>query len=41
MKKPDFVSKGDFLTMFLEDDFFNGNDQYIIDECLTILFAST
>lgn len=41
MKKPDFVSKGDFLTMLLTQDMFKNNDKMILDECVAFMIAST
>jgi cytochrome P450 len=41
MAKADFVSKGDFLTMLLQDELFRGDDEYIVDECLTFMAAAT
>lgn len=41
MKHTDFVDKGDFMTMLLQDELFKNNDDIITDECLLFLFAST
>ena len=41
MKQSDFINKGDFLTMLLEDSLFSENEENMIDECLTFLFAAT
>lgn len=41
MKKPDFVNKGDLLTMLLTIDTFMNDDKAIIDECFLFLIAST
>lgn len=41
MEKPGFQSKGDFLTILLENDFFNKNDSMIIDECAVFMVAAT
>ena len=41
MDSPSFVSKGDFLTMLLQDELFRGQDEYIVDECLTFMGAAT
>ena len=35
------MDKGDFLTQLLSDDLFKGQDQYIIDECLTFMAAAS
>lgn len=35
------ASKGDFLTLLLEDELYAGNDRMIADECITIIFAAT
>lgn len=39
MVSPNFNNKGDFLTMLLENEFFKGEDDYIIDECMTFMGA--
>ena len=41
MKKPDFVNKGDLLTMFLTIDNFKNDDKMILDECVAFMIAST
>jgi cytochrome P450 len=41
MAKPDFQSKGDFLTILLENEFFNDKDSMIIDECAVFMVAAT
>jgi cytochrome P450 len=41
MKRPDFQDKGDLLTILLNDEIFQSNDEIIIDECLTFFFAGS
>jgi cytochrome P450 len=41
MSRPDYQSKGDFLTLMLSDELFKGQDTYMIDECLTFMLAAT
>ena len=41
MKESTFVDKGDFLTVLLIDELFKGQDDYIVDECLTFMVAAT
>lgn len=41
MEKPDFQSKGDFLTILLENEFFMNQDEMIIDECAVFMVAAT
>ena len=41
MAMPGFVSKGDFVTMLLQNDLFKDNEEYMVDECLTFMLAST
>lgn len=41
MGSDSFVSKGDFLTMLLQDELFKGQDEYIVDECLTFMAAAS
>ena len=41
MAQPGFVSKGDFLTMLLQNDLFSNQVEYMIDECLTFMLAGT
>lgn len=41
MLKPDFVSKGDFLSMLLTVDTFMYDDKMILDECVAFMIAST
>ena len=41
MKDPEFVNKGDFLTMMIEDELFKSTEEYIIDECITMMLAGT
>jgi cytochrome P450 len=41
MAKPDFVNKGDFLTMLLTVDLFKNDDKMILDECVAFMIAST
>eukprot|EP00347_Sterkiella_histriomuscorum_P009756 403340009 len=41
MKKPDFVNKGDLLTMLLTIDNFKNDDKMILDECVAFMIAST
>ena len=41
MKDPSFISKGDFLTQLLSDELFMGQEDYIVDECLTFMVAAT
>ena len=41
MEKPDFQSKGDFLTILLESEFFMNQDEMIIDECAVFMVAAT
>jgi cytochrome P450 len=31
----------DFLSLMLNDELFAGNDEYVIDECLTFMLAAT
>jgi hypothetical protein len=40
MAKPDFVNKGDFLTMLLTVDLFKNNEEMIIDECVAFMVAT-
>lgn len=35
------IDKHDFLTLMVTDDLFKDKDEYILDECLTIMLAST
>ena len=35
------LSRTDFLTLLMQDDLFKYNDSYMIDECITFMFAST
>lgn len=41
MSKPDFVNKGDLLTMLLTIDNFKNDDKMILDECVAFMIAST
>lgn len=42
MKEPGFKSKGDFLTMMLEDELFaDSSEEMAIDEGLSLLIAAT
>lgn len=41
MKQKDFVSGGDFLTILLMDDLFMENEEYMVDECVGFMLAST
>jgi cytochrome P450 len=41
MTAPGFKSKGDFMTMLLQDDLFKGQNDYIVDECLTFMGAAS
>jgi cytochrome P450 len=41
MSSPDFINRGDFLTLMLNDDLFKGQEQYMIDESLTFMLAGT
>lgn len=41
MKKPEYVQKGDFLTLLLLDDLFKDNEEMMTDECLTFMVAAT
>ena len=36
-----YKEKGDFLTALLKDEYFNGNEKWIMDECVTFLSAAT
>lgn len=36
-----FEGKGDFLTILLQDELFKGQEEYIVDECITFMIAST
>ena len=41
MQDLNFNSKGDFLTILLSEDLFKGHDDWIVDECVTFMFAAT
>lgn len=41
MKDPNFVSQEDFLTQMLQDDFFKDVEEFMIDECITIMVAGS
>ena len=41
MKKKNFINKGDFLTLLLNDEIFKDQDDLIVDECIAFMFAST
>jgi cytochrome P450 len=41
MKKPEFINRGDFLTILLEDEMFKNDEEVIIDECITFMIASS
>jgi cytochrome P450 len=41
MKKPGFVDEGDLLTIMLNEEIFQGNDEIIVDECMTFFFAGS
>jgi cytochrome P450 len=41
MNDPTYQSKGDFLTILLQDDLFKNDEKMMIDECVTFLLAAT
>ena len=41
MKGKDFVDGGDLLSTILKDELFIGNDEMIVDECITFFFAGS
>lgn len=41
MTKKDYVRKGDFLTLLIEDELFKDKEEFIVDECITFLLAGT
>lgn len=40
-KQPGYQCNGDFMSILLEDEMFRDNDQMIVDECITFLFAGS
>ena len=40
-KSPDFVDRGDLLSILVNDDLFKNDSNIIIDECLTFFFAGS
>lgn len=41
MAGQNFLNKNDFLTILLQDDLFKGNEEIIVDECVTFMLAAT
>ena len=41
MEKAGWQSKGDFLSILLQDELFKDNEEVMIDECITFMFAAT
>ena len=41
MKSETYINKGDFLSLLLEDEVFNTNEELLVDECTTFMFGST
>ena len=38
-KDPSYIGSGDFLSMILEEELFDGDDTSILDECMGMYFA--
>ena len=41
MSNPDFIDRGDLLTILLKDDLFKNKDSNIIDECILFFLAGS